>query len=352
MKRFYKIFFLSFLSIFILHSLLWVFSARSIETILNNYVFTNKTEKLTFGKVQVSGFPLSLKANISELKLIHKNGNVDIAIKTNDVKISANIFFTKFKIILPKEIHFNYPVEGELKDFALKSEKEHIISVKEASLINTHKIFKNIIVKELPDLNSFRVENLTYNTENIILSNTSKPEDIFKSKVNFKSAIIEENKSRRKLKYFLANQLQLLSKNIIPIDVENLSSNFEIETLYKYIHEQPRLREILIKNADISFDKFNFNATGKIELSEIKYNSDISVKISNLDALLVKLINSNFINSTQSNLILTLFETIYGTKLSNKFEFKIFTTKEGETRLGNIDINSFFSFIKQFGSSK
>lgn len=86
------------------HSIFWFFKSGQIEKNINNFVSSNSAN-VSIGEIEVSGFPLSQKVSIRDLKFTLPSSSISrYQISVRELEAVSGIFSSDFKISLKEQV--------------------------------------------------------------------------------------------------------------------------------------------------------------------------------------------------------------------------------------------------------
>jgi hypothetical protein len=337
----------------VIYSIFWFFIAKEINNLAKNINYETGNWKISYEKAKISGFPFHFKLKINNANITYHNKvtNLKIVSLLNNLEAKTNATFNKIEFTLPKDIFVDTYFDQKYKKWNFSTKYRPYIKISEAGIINTFKIIELIYDPERFNEQKYNLDELQYFYKELNCIDL----------VANKTLITTNADTQIKLKN-ITDSFNLALKTNSDInftDAEYIGHNFKTlnyktDIFLKINKENNSYTSISlldIKLLKLSLDKHFISLSGKIDNNNNDKTTNLSLKIEEWDSLLKSLEADHIISLEKKHILENMMQDITGKEYNNNIETSIYTTKEGNVRIGKAEIGFINGYIKQFMTS-
>ena len=330
----------------------WFYAAHHLEKTLKNFPYQTNSQTLSFKSIKVSGFPFKLKARITDpnFKYQLKNSFADVSMdfSSDYLKTETNLLLNHIKFFFPKKSSLTFILNDKVSKLDIISADNHYLNLHEENLINSHRIIQALYQhKKLTDLD-FSLEKVTYHAGDLHLIDQIKTQEAMNIQADLSA--LKQPISATKINWTLKtnNNINILDSSYVGHKFRKLASKIDLSAILKPHQNIFSILAVDIKFLQIEIDQFKSILIGHAKTEKQKLDVDFILKLKDWKYLTNQLIEQKIISTDKSIVLSSFMKAITGEEDINDIDIKIYSSNDGELRIGNADMDVFSSHIQQF----
>ncbi len=338
----------------------WFYAADHLKKIASNFQYKNENTNLSFDKIEVSGFPFALEAELSDIRFGYHLHNslihLGLDFISDSVKLKTNILFTKALIKFPEQSSIIITNDDKILKFKIKSDEEHYLQLTEKSMFNTYKALAYLYTSNNVFLENLNLERIEYKSKGLNFIDADTLKEILTTnsaldlKIGYKSDAINH------FAFKTEHLINILDNKYVNHNFKQFSSKIDISTKLKSYGEILSILAADFNIVNFKLDDFSLTLNGhaKNNKNDSKDNSnsvDLNLKIVNLQKLITQLINENTLSPERTSILQHFMKAATGEEEVNDAEIKIYNSKDNSIRVGNLDFINAKAYLHQFLTS-
>ncbi|MCT4635406.1 MAG: hypothetical protein N4A31_04060 [Rickettsiales bacterium] len=360
-NRFLKLFIFLVTVALLSYTGLWFYSSYKIKQLISgNFTEFDNELKLSHDKIDVTGFPFKIRADIDNLVINYKSDKIKLeSISTyQKVTLETDLLFKslKIKVLGKSESETSFADKVTILDSIYKDGCYITLTSDSSNII---KVIKALYNKEA--LNDIQLSQASFATDNVITFDRATKTEISKGSTDLKVSFDRPSDKITNTFIKLDAQAdvppegkQLFSDLINSLPLSKLLIKADIDHSSKKLEDGTSITSFLnIKPLEIVLDESIFTVNAKItndDKGETIFN--INLKATNWDSFIQALVNEKIISLERYDAIIELFSEIEGDDFSKEELNFTLSNKSGFMTLDDKPLHSLSKSFDKLSKSK